>query len=171
MKKYLLIPLALGLTFCNSQKSSVAINSIDTLKSCPDDGKCTTELLKNKRIEIKKDDFGSIYYQIIDAQETSVIIYQYNLNVEKGLQDGNYREEILFEIKNTDKKIALSGIDLQQTKMLFGRFCFCKGQTGYYKVEQGTLNLIYKKNVVDFTLDFTVTKVPQIRKSIKATVK
>jgi hypothetical protein len=55
--------------------------------------------------------------------------------------------------------------------MLFGRFCFCKGQTGYYKVEQGTLNLIYKKNVVDFTLDFTVTKVPQIIKSIKATVK
>lgn len=171
MKKYLLIPLVLGLTFCNSQKSSVAMNSIDTVKSCPDDGKCTIELLKNKRIEMKKDDFGSIYYQINDALDTSVIVYQYNLNVEKGLQDGNYREEILFEIKNTDKKLVLNGNDLQQTKMLFGRFCFCKGQTGYYKVTQGTLNLIHKKNVVDFTLDFTVSKVPQIIKSIQATVK
>ena len=167
MRNLLLLPLALGLTFCTSQKTTIANNSIIATKSCPEEGKCIIEIFRNKRMEFKTDDLGSIYYQTIDSPEYSVIIYQYNLNVDKNLQDGNYREEIIFEIKKSDKKIALNGTALQQTKMLFGRFCFCKGQTGYYKVEQGTLTLNQKNNIVDFNLDFTITKVPQIIKSIQ----
>jgi hypothetical protein len=167
MKKLLLLPLALGLSFCTSQKSAIANNQKVSEVSCPDDGKCTLEILRNKSIAIKTDDLGSLYYQTIDSPQTSVIVYQYNLNVAKDLQDGNYREEIIFEIKNTDKKIVLSGVALQQTKMLFGRFCFCRGQTGYYKIEEGTLSLNQKDNVVNFNLDFTITKVPQIIKSIQ----
>lgn len=171
MKKIAFLPMALALTFCTSQKATVTNNPIVTVNSCPDDGKCTVEILRNKRIEIKTDDLGSIYYHIIESSETSVILYQYNLTVDKDLQDGNYREEIVFEIKNTDKKLQLTGTVLQQTKMLFGRFCFCKGQTGYYKVEDGTLTLNQKENSVDFNLDFTITKVPQIIKAIQTSVK
>jgi hypothetical protein len=171
MKKLLLLPLVLGFAFCTSQKSIVAKEPIVSITSCPDDGKCSVEIVRNKRMEIKTDDLGSLYYQLIDSPETSVIVYQYNLNVAKDLQDGNYREEIVFEIKNSDKKINLSGKALQQNKMLFGRFCFCRGQTGYYKVEEGTLSLTEKDNIIDFNLDFTITKVPQIIKSIQTTVK
>jgi len=171
MKKIAFLPLALTLTFCTSQKSTVTDESIVAVNSCPDDGKCIVELLKFKRLEIKTDDLGSLYYQIIDSPETSVIVYQYNLTVAKDLQDGNYREEIVFEIKNRDKKLQLSGTALQQTKMLFGRFCYCKGQTGYYKIENGNITLNQKENSVDFNLDFTITKVPQIIKSIQTSVK
>ena len=171
MKKYLLIPLALGLAFCSGQKKSMEPNAIVNLKSCPGAGICTTELHRNKAIKIKKDDLGSIYYEIVDSPETSVIIYQYNLNVEKDVQDGNYREEIIFEIKNSENKIALNNGELQQAKMLFGRFCFCRGQTGYYPINNGRLMLTKNEAIISFDLDFVITEVPQVIKSIKTGVK
>jgi hypothetical protein len=170
-KKIMLFPLAFGLTFCSSQKSTIKNNPVVIEKPCPDDGICTVEILRNKRMEIKKDDFGSIYYQTVDSHETSVVIYQYNRKVEKGLQDGNYREEIVFEIKKTDKKLLLQDLKLQQTKMLYGRFCFCKGETGYYEVTKGTLKLNQVNNNINFDLDFIVTEVPQIITTIHTAVK
>lgn len=171
MKKYLLIPLALGLAFCSGQKKSMEPNAIVNLKSCPDAGICTTELFRNKAVKIKKDDFGSSYYEIIDSPETSVIIYQYNLKVEKDIQDGNYREEIIFEIKNSENQIVLSNSELQQTKMLFGRFCFCRGQTGYYPINTGRLTLTKNEATISFDLDFVITEVPQVIKSIRTSAK
>ena len=171
LKKILILPLAIGLIFCSSQKSSVKNNPVVIEKSCPDDGICTVEILRNKRMAIKKDDFGSIDYQTVDSHETSVLVYQYNRKVEKGLQDGNYREEIVFEIKKTDKKLLLQDLKLQQTKMLYGRFCFCKGETGYYEVTKGTLKLNQVNNNINFDLDFIVTEVPQIVTTIHTAVK
>lgn len=176
MKKIVIVSATLFLTFCSSKKNMSKNNetilpeySIETL--CPTDGKCTVELFRNKSLEIKKDEFGSMYHQIIDSENnTSVIVYHYDKNVAKGLQDGNYREEVIFEIKNSDTNLVLSGKELQTTNMIFGRFCYCKGQTGYYLVEDGTLNLVQKDNKVSFSLDFNITKVPQIIKSIKASI-
>jgi len=143
-----------------------------TLKrECPQDGTCTVEVLKNKSLGIKTDDLGGIYYEIGAATETSVVVYQYNRKVEKGLQDGQYREDIVFEINNSDSLISRSDNELQKTKMIFGRHCYCKGQAGYFKVTQGQLTLNKKKNAVSFHLDFTITQVPQIIHSIKATTK
>ena len=31
---------------------------------CPPNGKCTVEWIKNKSLEVKTDEFGSIYYQM-----------------------------------------------------------------------------------------------------------
>ena len=69
---------------------------------CPSDGVCTTEILKNKSLVIKTDEFGSTYTQTIDSETTSVIVYQYNRIVKGDLQDAGYREEIIFEINNND---------------------------------------------------------------------
>ena len=176
MKRLFIIPLALVLSFCNCQKKNIAKNvakSIPlTLKSeCPQDGTCNIEVLKDKRLDIKTDDLGGIYYQIVAATETSVVLYHYDRKVEKGLQDGQYREDIVFEINNSDSLISLSVSELQKTKMLFGRHCYCKGQAGYFKVTQGQLTLEQKENAVSFQLDFRISQVPQIIHSIKATTK
>jgi hypothetical protein len=175
MKKVFLIPAVLFFTFCSSKKNNVIsteenkpVYKIESI--CPSDGKCTVELLRGKSLEIKTDDIGAIYTQIDDNNETSVIIYQYNRTVKGDIQDANYREEIIFEINNSDTKLKLSDKELQQTKMLFGRFCFCRGQTGYYKIEHGDLDLNQNNGAVDFTLDFVNTKVPQIIKSIKTSI-
>ncbi len=176
MKRLLIIPLSLLLSFCNCQKNNIAKNESKSIpltlnSECPQDGACAVEVLKDKRLDIKTDDLGRIYYEIVAATESSVVLYHYDRKVEKGLQDGQYREDVVFEINHSDSLISLSGSDLQKTKMLFGRHCYCKGQAGYFKVTQGQLTLEQKKNAVSFHLDFTITQVPQIIQSIKASTK
>lgn len=172
MKKLFLIPLALCLTFCNCKKSVVESSKINTIESiCPEDGKCTIQILKNKSLVLKSDDLGGLYYHLVDNENTSVIQYQYNRTVEEGLQDGHHQEEIIFEINNSITELHLKNEELQQTKMLFGRHCFCKGQAGNFKVEEGSLLLTKDNNTITFELYFKTNKVPQLFEKVKATLK
>lgn len=172
MKKLFLVPLALGLSFCNCQKSVIASNTIVAIESpCPENGNCSIQIIRNKNMEVKTDEFGSVYYTMNDDSNKSVIVYQYKRTVEEGLEDGQHREEIVFEINNSDTEIHLTDNQLQDTKMLFGRYCFCKGQTGNYKVQKGTLNLTNKAGIVTVALDFQITKVPQLFTTVRTTVK
>jgi hypothetical protein len=164
------------LSFCNCKKNTITktdeSRSITTIDSaCPEDGKCSVEIFRNKSLEIKTDETGATYYQILDATETSVILYQYNRNTKEGLRDNKHREEIVFEIANSDSAISLSDLTLQKTKMLFGRHCFCRGQTGYFRVNEGNLKLEQKENAIRFSLDFKITQIPQTIHSITATIK
>lgn len=170
---------------CTSQKNKLTKNKVVTVKSdldlvkttpnkkqlnnCPADGICTIEILKNKSLVIKTDDIGAIYYQMEDNNTTSVIVYSYNKKTEAGLQDASYKEEIIFEISNSETKILLSNNDLQKTKMLFGRHCYCKGQAGYFKVTEGNLKLVKSNTKTTLNLDFKVKQVPQIITSIDTT--
>ena len=173
MKKLVFIlPIVLIFASCKCKKeASSSTNTTTTmidsskkiLKSdCPTDGKCTTEIFRNKALDVKTDDIGAIYYNKIDNPNTSVIVYKYNRTVPEGVQDGNYSEEIVFEINNSDKSLVLNDAALQQTKMLFGRFCFCRGAAGNFKIEKGNLNLSQKNGEVSFQLEFKTTKVPQV---------
>lgn len=139
--------------------------------SCPQDGTCTIEILKNKSLAIKKDEFNQIYFQEIVNNKTSIIKFQYQRDNEKGYADGNYREEIIFEINNTETSLNLSDNALQTTKMLFGRHCFCKGQAGYFNITKGNLSLTKENEEYKLTLDFLITEVPQIIKTISTSVK
>jgi len=175
MKKLFLMPTAFLFSFCCTNKEIMKKEEENkvvtkTESSCPSDGVCTTEILKKKSLVIKTDEFGSTYTQIIDSETTSVIVYQYNRIVKGDLQDAGYREEIIFEINNNDKELNLTNKELQETKMLFGRFCFCREQTGYYKVDEGKLNLKKTNDTITLNLDFTITKVPQIIKTITTSI-
>ena len=146
-----------------NKDNTIGTNPIEMIKQpCPENGICKVEIFKNQSLDVKTDEFGSIYYNKIKNQETSIVQYSYNRNVQKGLQDGSYREEIVFEIKNDVKQLLLSNTDLQTVKMLFGRFCFCRGATGNYKIIDGDLNLTKSNNKVAFTLQFKNNKVPQL---------
>ena len=50
--------------------------------------------------------------------------------------------------------------------MLFGRYCFCRGQTGLYRVKKGNLQIVSLNDNIHFNLDFTIDEVPQIIKNI-----
>lgn len=172
MKKLFLIPLALGLSFCNCKKNSVSKPVVAFIEStCPENGKCSLEIITNKSLEITTDEFGKFYYTLKNDASKSVIHYQYNRTVEEGLQDGQHKEEIVFEINNSDEKISYSDFALQNTKMLFGRHCFCRGQAGYFKVNQGTLTMERKKGSSSIDLDFKIAEVPQLFTKVKATIK
>jgi hypothetical protein len=138
---------------------------------CPDNGKCSVEIFRNQSLEVKTDDTGATYYNKIDNPKTSVILYKYDRNVPKEVQDANYSEQVVFEIPNDVATLNLSGQDLQQTKMLFGRFCFCRGAAGNFKVTEGRLVVNQKNKEVKFDLDFKITKVPQTINSFSEVIK
>ena len=172
MKKFFLIPLAFGLSFCNCQKSSIAEKPATSIESnCPENGTCTIQIQKNKSMNVKTDEFGSVYYTLDDNAAKSVIIYEYKRNVEEGVQDGQHREEIVFEINNSETAFSLKDENLQNTKMLFGRHCFCRGQAGYFKVTEGNLNIENKNGIINVDLEFKIIKTPQLYTTVKATIK
>ena len=176
MKIQLIISALTLLSSCSSNKNLTSTlskkeNTISIETICPEDGKCSIEIFKNKSLTVLSDQFGSIYTQQLDSPETSVIVYQYDRNVPKDLQDAHYREEIIFEISNSTSSLTLKDKDIQITKMLFGRFCFCRGQTGYYKVENGVLNLSQKEDEINLNLNFKINEVPQKIQTINVTIK
>src|SRR5690606_11725163 len=97
MKKLLLIPSILVLFSCSSQKGGELSKATSTL-DCPDEGTCTARIEKNKSLDIKTDEFGGIYYNLIDDPTKHVIVYDFSKGFDEQLQDSGYREEILVEI-------------------------------------------------------------------------
>lgn len=168
MKNFMFLFIVGVLLSCNAQKTT--FDTTPNITSvCPTDGKCEIEILKNKQLILRYDDLGGMYYDIQDNEGTTVIHYQYAKTTQANLQDGHYREDIIFEIKNAVKVLNLTDGALQETKLIFGRQCFCKGQTGYFKVEKGTLHLEEKKGVYSLQIEFSTLKVPQIIQRISAT--
>jgi Protein of unknown function (DUF2608) len=156
---------SLLLLACSAQKQGV-VSTIALTGDCPKNSKCTIELIKNKGIELKKDAFGNDYYELSESAATNVVKYEFSRIVKGDIQDGGYREEVIFEIEQNPDAVILTDKSLQNVKMLYGRFCFCKGQTGYYKVEKGTLAINGSKTAKTGLLEFEVNEVPQVIKSL-----
>lgn len=159
MKKIALLCVMLSVLSCKCKKNTTQQTTVSITSECPKDGTCTVQLLKNKSIAVKKDEFGSTYYTLEDSDSKNVVQYSYKRTVKGDLQDANYREEIIFELNNQTDNLTLSDATLENSQLLFGRFCFCRGQTGYYKINQGNLTVTDGK-VID--LNFKTNEVPQI---------
>lgn len=174
MKRLWMFSLVLCM-FCKTVKvASHSENTLDKIhldSVCPEDGNCTVKLLRNKSMVLKRDGTGYLYYALVETTASSVIHYEYSRKTDPELQDAGYREEILFEIPNDFESLSLVDIDLAQVKMLFGRHCFCRGQAGYFQIQEGKLNLVKQDDIVTFQLDFTSRDVPQVIKTISAGLK
>jgi len=155
---------------CNSQKNISKDNPIKTTTNsqCPENGVCTFEVIKNKTFSIKNK-FGNTYPEFSDGN-TTLLKFEYVRNLIPNTQDSGYRELIYVEIDENIETLQLKDIDLSKAKVFFGRFCFCRGQTGYYNVKEGQLS-ISKNNdkTYSFKLEFKVTEVPQTITSIEKT--
>ena len=161
MKRACFIIPCFLLLACSAQKS---VTTATLASDCPKNGTCTTELIKNRTIVLKTDEFGQSYYTLEDSANVNVIKFTYDKTVKGDIQDAGYREEIVFEWNPRTK--SLSDVGLQKTKMLFGRFCFCRGQTGYYKITKGRLTVANKSKKRLLTLQFKTDEVPQITQKI-----
>jgi hypothetical protein len=150
-------------TACKTSKESNLQTNLKTMDSnCPDDGICSLEVIKNKFLQIKQDDIGALY-PVLTEGKSNVLKFEYKRNEIANTQDGQYSEFIYAELPQNIKDIELNDKDLSIVKLLFGRLCFCRGQTGYYKVANGQLE-IHKKDdgTFHFKLHFTIDEVPQI---------
>jgi hypothetical protein len=123
-------------------------------------GKETLILLRNKSLDTVTVN-GYFTYQLKDNPSTDVVQFSYEEDLNKAAVDGGLREEVLFEIQQGDFSLTLSNTELQKTKMLFGRYCNCRGQNGIVLLTNGTLNLTRKKEELLLALEFHSKKIPQ----------
>lgn len=166
MKKIILFSSTLILSFCQSQKNAIDLSNSQFKNNiiesnCPADGTCSLELIKNKSIQVNRDEIGYQSYILNENKEKSVVKFQYSKNVDKELQDAGYVEEVLFEIENNINSLELSDSELKNVNLIFGRHCFCKGQAGIFNISQGNLKIIRNKSGLEFSLTFKNSNTPQ----------
>jgi len=165
MTKIIFAAILLCLTFCKSPEKSIqkTTNSeIVNLSKCPENGVCTIELLENKSLTILQDGIGATYYQLKEDASKSVVHFKYERNKIENTSDSGHIEEIVFEINKNENNLSIENAELQDTKMLFGRHCFCKGSAGYYMVKTGKLKISTEKEKTLYKLYFKVNNLPQL---------
>ena len=151
--------LALNLSSCKTVKDSAEKKMLLSADSIDNTSK-KIYLLKNKKLEVIMIN-GSLSYKMEDNEKTSVLLFVYEKNIDQAAYDGGYREEIIFEIPNGAAEKRYSDDELQNTKMLFGRYCFCRGKNGLFKVKKGKLHITLSKKEPHFELQFKIDEVPQ----------
>ncbi len=160
---------------CNTNKNTfdrqkMTNNTMDKTV-CPDDGTCTFKVIKNKSAEVKKDEFDATYINIFESDKT-LLKFEYNRNPIKNTEDSNYTEIIYIEINQDIIKTETinSSLSSLKNKVIFGRLCFCRGQTGYYNINEGDISISpLKNNLYKLDLEFKTNEVPQIINKIRET--
>ncbi len=149
-----------------SELTSTIASNVANME-CPENGTCSFEILKNKNLQIKTDNLGSKYPEMIEGKRF-VIKFEYKKHGNTNYKDSGYREEVFIELDANNLEIET--IALQDRKLFFARWCYCKGQTGYYKINQGKLS-VFKLDDKKFqlSLSFKIEEVPQIINEIKHT--
>lgn len=123
-------------------------------------------LFKNKKLEVSELN-GALTYKMVDDDKFNVIQFSFEKDMDKAAFDGGYREEVVFEFPDYVDEQNYVDSALQTTKMLFGRYCFCRGQTGLYKIKEGELHITTAIKEPHFYLNFKINEVPQITSEIK----
>ena len=172
MKKLGLIAVLVLFASCSSIKNTV-LPVANLTSICPKDGDCKVEVFDRKSMLVKTTETSSLYYELEENPAKKVVKYTYNRKVKGDIQDASYREEIIFEINSNAEESNFVDVSLQDVQLLFGRFCYCKGQTGYYKIESGSLRISKNKEMETTQINLTLktTKVPQIIETIAISLK
>ncbi|SNR37829.1 hypothetical protein SAMN06265371_10298 [Lutibacter agarilyticus] len=172
--KNLLIICVVVLVSC---KTSKPVNSVITAsetifvqsENCPENGNCVLELIPNKTITFKKDEFGNLYPVISEGSKT-LFKYTFTKNPISETEDSNYTEIVYAEL-NLNEDLKLQNEALKNIKMHYGRLCFCKGESGYFPIERGVFNLTKMEgDLVKIDVDFIMKKIPQLVSEIHETV-
>jgi hypothetical protein len=147
---------------CGSKNRVLTQNSGITQTACPNDGKCSLKVEQNKAILLTNENTINFYPDIQEGQNI-VLTFEYKRNEIPNTADGYYSEQLILELDPNNLEMTLSGKELQNVKLLFARFCYCKGQTGYYKINNGTIK-VEKLNNGEYyiSISFSQDAVPQI---------
>ncbi|WP_428741847.1 hypothetical protein [Tenacibaculum sp.] len=145
---------------CKTIDKTLARKSDNFLNACPEEGNCSFKLLKNKSLNILTDNLGELYTKINEG-DNLVLVFEYEKNMNLDLQDSGYKEQIFIELN--PNALEIETYNLKTKKLVFARLCYCKGQTGYYKIKKGNLSIKKVKNKnYHIMLNFKVDEVPQV---------
>lgn len=180
MKKILFLSLTALILGCTPVKHTLAETKTNEMTSkfiinsfCPIEGSCKVDRIPNVSLSVapvEEGNRGEVFYELLPSENTDVVIYTYKKHTDDVLMDGFYREEIIFEVPKARQRLLLEHINLQDVKMIFGRFCYCKGETGYYKVKRGTADIKYSQKQIKASINVNVLDVPQVTSKVSFTV-
>ena len=165
MKYFYVIYLIFCVVSCKAKNTlNLEKTSGKTVMMCPEDGACNFETLTYKRLQIKTDNLGRIYPEIMQGNSV-VLKFEYIKNGNTNFQDSSYREELFLELDKNNMEIETENLENQ--KFFFARWCYCKGQTGYYKINTGKLRVTeISDNEYRIDFSFIMDEVPHIIKAI-----
>lgn len=171
MKKFVLIVLIFSLLGCKSNRINTILNNLEekhtfNITNCIENAICSIEIIPKSTLLVKSDEFKNTYIEIEKGNHT-IIKYELKKNEIQNTADSNYSELLYIEIDNHNNTLVLKDKELQQVKMTYGRLCYCKGTSGYFKVKKGKLELILKKNELTLNTNFSIENIPQIITQIR----
>lgn len=165
--------ITIFLSCCSTVKKNNTNKDLKTsvTKSfCPKEGTCSFQVLNNKTLELHKSSIGKLYPKINNGNNI-VCKFTYTKDRDDRYQDSQYIEELYFELPATDKEFTFENKELSKTKLVFARICFCKGQTGYYLINEGVISFKNLNNdLYQVNITFKSSEVPQIITSIEETI-
>ena len=167
---YLLVTIFLSCSSTAKKNNTTEdFKSSNTESFCPDNGTCTFEVFNKKSLELNKSRLGKLYPKINDGNNI-VCKFTYTKDRDERYQDSQYIEELYFELPFTDKDFTFENKNLSKTKLIFARLCFCRGQTGYYLINEGVISLKkLNNNSCQINITFKSSEVPQVITSIEET--
>lgn len=174
MKKLLPLLVISFIFGCKGQHLNKKIRSLENSKTfeistCPSNGTCSIEIIPRSKLQIKEDEFKNTYIEIAEGDKI-VFKYEYKKDELPNTADSGYRELVYIETDGTNQELNLKNQELQKVNMVFGRLCFCKGSSGYFKVKKGQLKFVLKKNELTLDTHFSVAHIPQVITEIDETI-
>jgi len=174
MRILLILSLFAMVNSCKTNNPSTTNAEQNTPKEVENEN---TEMIKtetsatiqnNSSFEIKYDEFDNSYLAE-SAGKQKVFKFVVSEKAPEGTADGNYTETILFEFTDSMLPISKASKNLQDVKLAFGKLCFCR-DTGYYKIEEGTLSVTKKGNKYTIDLAFTIDGVSHRMSTVNETI-
>lgn len=165
--KYLRFGLIVVLLISCRTKNVTTVGTSNMVMECPENGECSFDVLKDKKLQILKDNIGETYPSI-EQGENIVLKFEYKKRQLEDVVDSHYIEQILLEINIKD--LEIDSYSLKKQNILFARLCNCRGQTGYYRVSSG--HLVVKKlkdNKILVSFDFSIEEVSHVLNSVRQT--
>ncbi|MBL4746342.1 MAG: hypothetical protein JKY08_08225 [Flavobacteriaceae bacterium] len=130
-------------------------------------GRSTISIIPHKKAVLKKDAFN-IGYVALEESKGSLFKFEFIKKVPGNLADAHYSEIIYIDFPENFSEINTIDLPLVATQILFGRFCYCKGQTGFYKVENSDFTAkMITKNRLKLALKFQIKQVPHLISELK----
>ncbi|PCH77315.1 MAG: hypothetical protein COB98_03775 [Flavobacteriaceae bacterium] len=133
-------------------------------------GQSTVSIIPHKKAVFKKDAFD-IGYVTLEDSKGSLFKFEYVKKSPKNVADANYSEIVYIDLPENFSAINSNDIPLEKTQILFGRFCYCKGSTGFYQVKNGELSAkMIAKNQLKLALKFKLKQVPHLISTIQENI-
>ncbi|TXE08182.1 hypothetical protein ES711_06615 [Gelidibacter salicanalis] len=154
-------------SYTNNSKNTEKLKKTTTL--CPEDGNCSFKSSPKTSVVFKTDELGIGYVDFLE-KEASLLTFEYQRTEVQHTLDGHYMERVYIELPPAPRAISLTNSELQEVNLLFERRCYCKGETGVYPINRGTLKLTpLEDDRFHLELWFTTSEVPHIISKIEET--